>query len=153
MRAASRPAPGSGCPRDSGPFEGCLPPGPWFRLPRDSGPLAAVPGQGRAGGAVAQPDGAPGGAARSRGAADADGAVPHAPGHRTLGLGGPVPRAAHRPPFCGRAPPEVSDSAVPRPLSPEPHSVKMWVWRSPLRLDFWPEHWVRLLQDEVLQSQ
>ena len=93
-------------------------------------------GQGCGGGPGAQPDGAPGGGAGRERGADADGAVPHAPGHHAVGLRGPVPRAAHGPPFRGGPPPAVSDLSCPprpvllgprapeSPVSPEPRAVK-----------------------------
>lgn len=67
--------------------------------------------QGSSGWAVPQPDGASGREARCHRGKDADSAVPNAPGHHALGLGGHVPRAAYCPSLCGRTPPEVSDLA------------------------------------------
>lgn len=67
--------------------------------------------QGSNGWAVPQHDGASGREARCCRGKDADGAVPDAPGHHALGLGGHVPWAAYCPSLCGRTPPEVSDLA------------------------------------------
>lgn len=126
-------------------LEHCFPPWPlvsgWTRGLRLPFPVAVL-AQGCPGGAVAEPDGAPGGGARRAGGADADGAVPHALGHHAVGLGRPVPRAAHSPPFRGWAPPAVSDLVLPHlacpesPGSPGPRSVEILESKSPLRLVF-----------------
>lgn len=63
--------------------------------------------QGSGRGAVPEPDGAAGGALRGAGGADADGAVPHAPGHHGMGVLGALRRPAQRTPLRGTAPAQV----------------------------------------------
>lgn len=78
---------------------------PWADGHSHSEVPLSVQGGGR--GAVPEPDGAAGRALRGAGGADADGAVPHAPGHHGMGVLGALRRPAQRTPLRGTAPAQV----------------------------------------------